>query len=93
MVSDDEILEAYRLLASHEGIFCEPASAAAFAGLVKMRQGGLDLSGQTVVCIATGGLAPSIAAETTVIDHVNPDLTLTGLKLIWERNQKAGSKQ
>ncbi|PKB80783.1 MAG: threonine synthase [SAR202 cluster bacterium Io17-Chloro-G9] len=75
MVSDDEILEAYRLLASHEGIFCEPASAAAFAGLVKMRQGGLDLSGQTVVCIATGnGLkdpdlaVSSVAAKTTEIE-------------------------
>ena len=32
MVSDDEILESYRLLASQEGIFCEPASAASFAG-------------------------------------------------------------
>ena len=71
MVSDDEILEAYRLLASHEGIFCEPASAAAFAGLVKMRQGGLDLSGKQVVCIATGNglkdpdLAVSSAAAKT----------------------------
>jgi len=53
-----------------------------------------DLKDDTqVVCIATGGLASSIASETTVIDHVNPDLTLTGLKLIWERNKKAGSKQ
>ena len=75
MVSDDEILEAYRLLASHEGIFCEPASAAAFAGLVKMRQGGLDLSGKQVVCIATGnGLkdpdlaVSSVAAKTTEIE-------------------------
>ena len=42
-VSDDEILDAYRLLASHEGIFCEPASAASFAGLVKMQRQGLDL--------------------------------------------------
>ena len=53
-VSDDEILEAYRLLASHEGIFCEPASAASFAGLVKMVERGLNLSEQRVVCIFTG---------------------------------------
>ena len=35
-VSDDEILDAYRLLASQEGIFGEPASAASVAGLLKM---------------------------------------------------------
>src|SRR5919108_1261062 len=34
-VSDDEILAAYRMLAAREGIFCEPASAAAVAGLLK----------------------------------------------------------
>jgi threonine synthase len=34
-VTDDEILEAYRLLAQEEGIFCEPASAACVAGLLK----------------------------------------------------------
>lgn len=38
------------------------------------------------VCVATGGLAGAIAAETAVIDKVNPDLTLTGLQLVWERN-------
>ena len=53
-VTDDEILEAYRLLASREGIFCEPASAASVAGLTKSVRGGLNLSGQRVVCILTG---------------------------------------
>ena len=53
-VSDEEILEALRLLASREGIFCEPASAASFAGLAKLRRLGLDLSGRTVVCVITG---------------------------------------
>ena len=53
-VTDDEILEAYRLLASREGIFCEPASAASFAGLSKAVRGGLNLSGRRVVCILTG---------------------------------------
>ncbi len=74
-VSDDEILEAYRLLASHEGIFCEPASAASFAGLVQMIKGGLNLSGRTVVCIFTGnGLkdpdlaVSSVAAQTIEIE-------------------------
>jgi threonine synthase len=36
MITDEEILEAYRLIASLEGIFCEPASAASVAGLIKV---------------------------------------------------------
>ena len=38
------------------------------------------------VCVATGGLAGTIAGETSSIDHVNPDLTLDGLRLVWARN-------
>ncbi len=53
-VSDDEILEAYRQLASKEGIFCEPASAASFAGLVKLLRQGWDLHDKTIVCVCTG---------------------------------------
>jgi threonine synthase len=49
-VSDEEILAAYRLLAAREGVFCEPASAAAVAGLLKHCSGG----GQRVVCVLTG---------------------------------------
>jgi threonine synthase len=54
MVSDDEILEAYRLLASREGVFGEPASAASVAGLMKMVRQGLNLKGRRVVCVITG---------------------------------------
>jgi threonine synthase len=49
-VTDDEILAAYRLLATHESVFCEPASAASVAGLLKV---GVD-PGSTVVCALTG---------------------------------------
>ncbi len=42
-VTDDEILAAYRLLASKEGVFGEPASAASVAGLIKMTKQGLKL--------------------------------------------------
>lgn len=53
-VSDDAILAAYRMLASKEGLFCEPASAVSVAGLLQMHaQGRLD-PGQTVVCTLTG---------------------------------------
>jgi threonine synthase len=51
-VTDEEILEAYRFLASEEGVFCEPASAAAVAGLLKAGVAeGIDA---TVVCTLTG---------------------------------------
>ena len=39
------------------------------------------------VCVATGGLASVIAPETPLIHHVEPDLTLHGLRIVWERNQ------
>ncbi|MDW8352564.1 MAG: threonine synthase [Anaerolineae bacterium] len=54
-VGDDEILEAYRLVARTEGVFCEPSSAAGLAGLAKgLREGWLDLRGRRVVCVLTG---------------------------------------
>src|SRR5262245_60501742 len=49
-VSDDEILAAYRLLAAREGVFCEPASAAGVAGLLKYGADGA----KRVVCVLTG---------------------------------------
>ncbi|MBX9687602.1 MAG: threonine synthase [Candidatus Obscuribacterales bacterium] len=53
-VTDDEILEAYSLLARYEGVFCEPASAASVAGLIKaLRNGKID-AGAEVVCVLTG---------------------------------------
>ena len=70
MVSDDEILEAYRLIASQEGIFCEPASAVSFAGLAKMHKEGLNLSGHRVVCILTGnGLKDPDLAISSVMNQ------------------------
>jgi threonine synthase len=60
-VSDEEILSAYRLLASAEGIFCEPASAASVAGLIKYGPDGAE----RIVCVLTGhGLKdPDVALE------------------------------
>ena len=65
MVTDDNIMEAYKMLASKEGVFCEPASAASLAGLIKHAKAGLNLEGQKVVCIITGhGLKdPDLANE------------------------------
>ncbi|NJK38477.1 MAG: threonine synthase [Oscillatoriales cyanobacterium RM2_1_1] len=65
-VTDAEILEAYRLLAAEEGIFCEPASAASVAGLLKVKD--QVPSGATVVCVLTGN---GLKDPDTAITHSN----------------------
>ena len=64
-VSDDEILAAWRDLARHEGIFCEPASAAPVAGLRRLVAESAIDPGGTVVAVLTGhGLKdPELAAR------------------------------
>ncbi|MEX5217803.1 MAG: threonine synthase [Nitrospiraceae bacterium] len=54
MVADEDILSAYALVAAEEGVFCEPASAASVAGVVKMSRAGLLKEGETIVCTLTG---------------------------------------
>lgn len=54
MVSDEEILSAYQLLAATEGVFCEPASAASIAGVIKMTNRGYFQKGSRIVCTLTG---------------------------------------
>jgi threonine synthase len=60
-VTDDEIMAAYRLLAATEGVFCEPASAASVAGLLKYGADGAEV----IACVLTGhGLKdPDVALE------------------------------
>ncbi len=53
-ISDRDILEAYRLLATQEGVFCEPASAASVAGVLRRAADGDIAPGSTVVCVLTG---------------------------------------
>ena len=53
-VSDDEILEAYSFLARCEGVFAEPASAAAIAGLRKRVRANALGGAKRVVCVLTG---------------------------------------
>jgi threonine synthase len=70
-VSDAEILDAYTLLGTREGVFCEPASAAAVAGLLKYGAEG------RVVCVLTGhGLKdPQTAMDrATAVVPSEPDL-------------------
>ena len=78
MVTDDNIMDAYKMLARKEGVFCEPASAASLAGLIKHAKAGLNLEGQKVVCIITGhGLKdPDLANEIEPVwmEEYPPDL-------------------
>ncbi len=72
-VTDEEILKAYQILASQEGYFCEPASAAGVAGILKLAQNRFFKKGDVIVCTLTGhGLkdpdtAISLGAKTTII--------------------------
>ena len=73
-VTDAEIIEAYKLLGSGEGVFCEPASAASVAGLLKRREE--VPAGATVVCVLTGN---GLKDPTTAIEH-NDSKFHTGLE-------------
>src|SRR5574344_1340407 len=53
-VSDEEIIDAYKLIAANEGILCEPASAASVAGVIKAHKNSLIKEGSKIVCILTG---------------------------------------
>ena len=53
-------------------------------GLVRRIRAELE-GGDRAVVIATGGLADVISGESAAIQHVDPNLTLDGLRLIWER--------
>jgi threonine synthase len=75
-VTDEEILAAQRLLAQKEGVFCEPASAASIAGVLKYRRNGLP-SGDTLVAVITGhGLKDPQTAidQSPPIKHCPADL-------------------
>lgn len=77
-VTDQEILQAYAVVAGKEGVFCEPASAASIAGLKKIAAQGKVRADSTVVCILTGnGLKdPDSAMKLASVElkPVAPDL-------------------
>jgi len=75
-VTDDEILQAYDMLASLEGVFCEPASAASVAGIIKLNKAGYFKPGQSIVCTLTGnGLKDPDTAMKGVATPVTIDAT------------------
>ncbi|MGB8647714.1 MAG: threonine synthase [Anaerolineae bacterium] len=76
-VTDDEIRAAHALLAQHEGVFVEPASAASVAGILKMARTGKLAPGQRVVCVLTGaGLKdPEFALQTGInLETLPPEM-------------------
>ncbi len=80
--TDEEILEAQRLLARKEGVFCEPASAASLAGAMRDIKSGKIHEGSTIVCTLTGhGLKdPDIAIKQSSGPVVNVDATMDSVK-------------
>lgn len=79
-VTDDEILEAYSRLAREEGIFCEPASAASVAGLIKAAGGALP-RGSTCVCIITGnGLKDPETAQRFTTEEIEVSASIAAIE-------------
>jgi len=72
-VSDEEIIEAYKKLASSEGVFVEPASAASIAGLIKLVKTGDIPKGSLIVAIATGN---GLKDPNTAISNLPPTFTI-----------------
>jgi threonine synthase len=86
-VTDEEILAAYRLLASREGVFVEPASAASVAGLLATAEDGRLPSGSVVVCTVTGhGLKDPDTALSSMTEveplPVDPQAVANALELV-----------
>ena len=85
-VTDERILAAYRLLASREGVFAEPASASSVAGLLAASEQGDLQEGSVVVCTLTGnGLKDPDTALSGMVEveplPVDPNAVATALEL------------
>ena len=76
MVEDEEILNAYRLLARTEGVFAEPGSIASIAGLIKLKD--QIKPNSNIVCILTGN---GLKDPTTAIEHSNAKVHKTTSKI------------
>lgn len=87
-VTDEQIIEAYKLLAKEEGVFAEPASCASLAGLKKQLESGEIKKGSKVVAVLTGnGLKdPNTAIDTATIE---PVVLPNDEKIVFERIQGA----
>lgn len=85
--TDEEILEAYQLLASTEGIFAEPASCASIAGIKKHVENGMLQKGSTVVAILTGNGLKDPETAISVNEH-KAFLVPEDMERFWEDLKK-----
>ena len=84
-VTDKEILQAYDMLASLEGVFCEPASAASVAGIIKLNKAGYFKAGDKIVCTLTGnGLKDPDTAMKGIATPVTIDATEDAVRRVLE---------
>jgi len=87
-VTDDDILAAYRALATEEGIFCEPSSAASVAGVIRLAGSGAIAPDALVVCVLTGtGLKDPTTAESMIgpgqVIEAQPTVGAVAVALGW----------
>ncbi len=68
-VSDDEILQASKILSRNTGIFAEPAAAAAFAGLLKYKDKGVLQAGTKNIVLSTGSGLKDLAAVQSLVNE------------------------
>jgi threonine synthase len=75
LVTDEEIRSAYYDLAHKEGVFCEPASAASVAGLIKQAKQGKIPAGSTIVAILTGN---GLKDPTSAMEKIEQSAAVAG---------------
>jgi len=101
-VTDDEILEAYKMLASVEGVFCEPASAASVAGVAKLAREGYFVREMekgvppdaSVVCIITGhGLKDPDRAIASAAQPISVEANVDAIVDLLGLREAAGARQ
>ncbi|UJF26010.1 threonine synthase [Planococcus sp. 107-1] len=85
--TDEEILKAYQLLASTEGVFAEPASCASIAGLKKQVESGMIEKGSTVVAVLTGNGLKDPETAISVNEH-KAQLVPEDMERFWEDLKK-----
>jgi len=84
-VTDKEILQAYDMLASLEGVFCEPASAASVAGIIKLNKAGYFKAGDKIVCTLTGnGLKDPDTAMKDIATPITIEATEDAVRRVLE---------
>ena len=94
-VSDEEIIDAYKLISRLEGIFCEPASAASVAGVIKLVKAGRLETEASTVCVLTGsGLKDPDTAIARAAGVLETEATIESVEsaLGWEAAALAGTR-